>query len=261
MNLGEHYSKSIIRKFDLIPVYYPGTEVEPGDIISYGTTIFDKAKKPFGSFSIIGNITNTTGNGISLEIKVDQNNKSYNFVSENEVTVSAALEAEVPNVIKGDVKFSFGKKGSILLFGVNGKERRIKDLFALEDHLKIVQGERDWNDFYIVTSVITCEKVLAYQSNEDNGSLYVSAFAKNISISGSDIGNVGAAANFSVKWKSKQSFSIDWTENVTLFMKLAHFNGNDLINHNKANIKNEGKASEGGLVELVPKELLNNENL
>ena len=39
MNLGEKYSKSILKKYDLVPIYYPGTEVSVGDIISYETNI------------------------------------------------------------------------------------------------------------------------------------------------------------------------------------------------------------------------------
>lgn len=260
MNLGEYYSKSIIRKFDLVPVYYPGTEVVPGDIISFGTTIFDKAKKPFGSFSIIGNIMESSTYNFPLETKDDQQHKTYNFVSEKEVSVSAAVEAELPTVVNGDLKFTFGKKGSILLYGIGGKETRIKDLFALEDYLKTVAEQRDWNDYYIVTSVIVCAKALIYQSEEDNGSLIVSGLAKNISIGGSEISNIGVEANLSVKWKNKHSFSIDWTDNITVFMKLAQFTGKQVVAFEKASLGRKSQDKDNKLVEVSPSHLLDNED-
>lgn len=255
MNLGEKYSKSILRKYDLVPIYYPGTEVSVGDIISYDTNILGNAKKPFGTFQIKGNLINGETYNLGLNTIVDKQSKPYNFVSENEVTVTAAIAGELPNIANGDIKFNFGKEGSILLYGVNGKETRIADQFKLESLLQPFSKDRDWNDFYIVTSVIICEKALIYQSNENNGSLYVSASAKNIKIAQDGIDNIDADVSFDVKWKTKQAFSRDWTDNVAVFMKLVQFRRNKIRDFEKA-ANDNGNKNEFEITEINYQTLL-----
>ena len=153
------------------------------------------------------------------------------------------------------IKFNFGKEGSILLYGVNGKETRIADQFKLESLLQPFSKDRDWNDFYIVTSVIICEKALIYQSNENNGSLYVSASAKNIKIAQDGIDNIDADVSFDVKWKTKQAFSIDWTDNVAVFMKLVQFRRNKIRDFEKA-ANDNGNKNEFEITEINYQTLL-----
>lgn len=271
MNLGEHYSKSIIRKFDYVPVYLPGTEISPGAILSFGTDFFGSAAKPYGTFHVVGNLIGGKTYNFPLEVKDYPSKASFNFISQNEVQVSAAVKGKVPNVVDGDIEFTFGKEGSILLYAIQPTESRIEDQFELEKHLNQVIDDREWDQFYIVTSVFTCKKALVYQSNDRGGSLIVSASAKDINVTGTGITNVDASASFNVKWKAKEAFgTVDWADDVALFMKLVRFKKKKLTNNKKAQALRD-EVVEGGqavaqdkrierkqyqLIEVNPEELL-----
>ncbi|UUC44177.1 hypothetical protein [Flavobacterium cerinum] len=234
MNLGENYSKTVAKKFDKLPVYVPDTKIKPGAVISFGKDMLGRPNKPFGTFH---HITDLVG-GKVYDFQITNPPKPsstavLNFVSQNEVTVTSALKANVPNAVDGDIAFQFGKAGSVLLYAVKGTDYGI-DQLALKKNLSKVANEEKWEDYYIVTEVTIYERALVYQSIDRNGALAVSASAKNISISGNDITNIGAEATFSVKWKDKQAFSVDWAENVVLFMKLVRFSKGELKVYEKA---------------------------
>lgn len=250
-NLGELYSKSIIRKFDYIPVYIPDTKVTPGAIISFGTNLFGKAAKPFGSFQVVSHLMNSPTYQFNLELETHSSDIEFNFVSENEVDVGFATGADFPDVAEGDIDFSFKKQGSILLYGIYPTENRIKDHFELERCMEQIAGDRAWDQFYVVTSVITCKKALVYQSNDKDGKLIVDASAKKLKIATGNLGNIGADVNFKVKWVSKQAFHTDWADNVVLFMKLKHFK--------KASIRSFAAVDEdlNVLVDATPENLIN----
>lgn len=234
MNLAKHYSKSIIKKFDYIPVYLPDTKIRPGAILSFGTGFFGGASDPLGSFDVIGNLINGETFNFPLKVGTYTSNASYNFVSQDEVTVSVVADAKLPNVVNGDIQFNFGKKGAILLYAVKPTESRIEDQLRLIGNLREVSERLKWGNYYIVTSVITCSKALVYQSKEKNGTLIVSASGKNIGIDDDVFANFGANVSFDVKWKTKQAMSIDWAEDVVLFMKLVRFTKKKLKSYEKA---------------------------
>ncbi len=226
MNLGKHYSKSIINKFDYIPVYLPDTKIRPGAILSFGSDFWG-INDPVGSFDVIGNLINGESFNFPLKVGTYPSKASYNFISQNEVSVSSKVNANVPNVTSGSVQFNFAKEGSILLYAVRPTESRLEDHIQLKKSIAQVVDELDWDDHYIVTSVITCEKALVFQSNDRDGSLVVDVNAPNIGISGTEL-NVDANVSFNVKWKDKQALSVDWADDVVLFMKLARFKKKDI---------------------------------
>lgn len=250
-NLGLHYSKSIIRKFDYIPVYIPDTKISPGAIISFGTNIFGKAAKPFGVFHVVSHLMQGLTYHFDLKLDKFSSKTEFNFISENEVDIGTVLEAKLPNVVEGDIEFNFKKAGSVLLFGVQPTEERFRDQFELDRCLESVASDRNWEELYVVTSVITCKKALVYQSNDKDGKLILSANAKKIKIAGSALGNIGAEASFHVKWKSNHAFSIDWADDVVLFMKLKRFKKSSFQKFSSVHLSNSfGSLAEGEAHEI-----------
>lgn len=256
MNLGEHYSKTVARRFDKLPVYVPDTKIKPGAVLSFGKSIFG-VNKPFGTFQHITDLIDGQVYKFPIQIQPKQSsNTVLNFVSQNEVTVTSSVKANIPNAVEGDIAFQFGKAGSVLLFAVKGTDYWI-DQLQLKMHLKTVADQEKWDEYYIVTEVTVYNRALVYQSMDSNGSLSVSASAKDIAIAGDGITNIGAEASFSVKWKNKQAFSVDWTENVVLFMKLVRFSKGELKVYEKAMITDKTSGSdEYSLVDVDPKLLL-----
>lgn len=238
MNLGKHYSKAIINKFDYIPVYLPDTKIRPGAILSFGSDFWG-INDPVGSFDVIGNLINGETFNFPLKVGNYPSKASYNFISQNEVSVSSKVNANVPNITSGSVQFNFAKEGSILLYALRPTESRLEDHIQLKKNLAQVVDDFEWDDHYIVTSVITCEKALVFQSNDRDGSLVVDVNVPAVGVNGTEL-KVDANVTFDVKWKDKQALSVDWADDVVLFMKLARYKKKDI----KKNI-NKGMPLDG----------------
>lgn len=230
MSIANKYSKAIINKYDLIPVYTPGTDVKPGDIIDFGSSIFG-TNKPIGSFSIHGNLSGY--HGIDINVTESETKQTLNLVSSKEVTVSPAVSGQFPGVAEGDIKFDFTSKGSFILFGIDGIETRIENLFSLRDKLRQVADKEDWSKYYIVTSVTVFRKALIYAAEEKGGELVISASTENLGIIGDELTGIGADVSIDVKWKSKAAFSNDWDKDIAVLMKLAQFKKGEVKVYNK----------------------------
>ncbi|WP_410220764.1 hypothetical protein [Pedobacter sp.] len=250
MNLGKHYSKSIINKFDYVPVYLPDTKIRPGAILSFGSDFWG-INDPVGSFTVVGNLIGDAMFNFDLTVKDYPSSASYNFVSQNQVTLSSKVNANVPNVTKGTVQFNFAKEGSILLFAVKPTESRIENLIALKNNLLNVVHDFDWDNHYIVTSVYTCDKALVFQSSAKGGELVVDVNVPKIGIQGTEL-NVEANANFEVKWKDKQAFSVDWANDVVLFMKLKRFTKKEILKNFNKGQQFDDKFTDGKLEAAAP---------
>jgi len=222
MSVAKKYSKAIIKKFEMIPVYYPGEDVKPGDILDFGSSLLKKASNPIGTFTNHGNLTTT--HGIKFDVVESKYPKTINLISSKEVSVKPAIKAAFPGVAEGDIQFDFASEGSFLLFGVDAVESKIDNLFLLRDQLKNLQTTEDWDRFYIVTSVTVCKKALVYAAQEKGGMLIISANTNEINVLNNEsLSGINADVSIDVKWKNKAAFSNDWDENVAILMKLAQF--------------------------------------
>ncbi|QES93597.1 hypothetical protein F0358_13135 [Empedobacter brevis] len=259
MNIANKYSKTIISKYDLIPVYLPGTDVQPGHIIDFGSSIFG-ANKPIGSFSIYDHLSGY--HGIDINVVESKTKQTFNLVSSKEVTVSPTISGQFPGVADGDIKFDFASQGSFILFGINGVESRIDNLFSLRDKLRDIADKEDWSKYYIVTSVTICKKALIYAAQEKGGTLIISANTKDMGILGDQLTGVSADISIDVKWKNKAAFSTDWEDDIAVLMKLARFKKGEIKVYDKMIDLKAGKSSgnnaanEIGLENIDPQSLL-----
>lgn len=221
MRIAKKYSKAIIKKFDMIPVYYPGEEIKPGDILDFGSSLFKKAANPIGTFTNYGNLAKT--HGINFEVTESKYPKTINLISSDEVSVKPAVKAVFPGVVEGDIQFDFTSEGSFLLFGIDAIESKIDNLFSLRNQLKNLQVAENWDRYYIVTSVMVCKKALVYAAQEKGGTLIISSNTDTLNIDNNSLAGLNGDVSIDIKWKSKAAFSNDWDDNVTVLMKLAQF--------------------------------------
>lgn len=259
MNIANKYSKALINKYDLIPVYLPGTDVKPGHIIDFGSSFFG-VNKPIGSFSIHGHLSGY--HGIDINVVESKTKQTFNLVSSKEVSVSPAISGQFPGVAEGDIKFDFTSQGSFVLFGIDGVESRIDDLFSVRDRLRNSTNEEEWDKYYIVTSVTVCKKALVYAAQEKEGTLIISANTKDLGILGDQLTGISADSSISIKWKNKAAFSTDWEDDVVVLMKLAQFKKGEFKSYDKMfdlkknNTTGTDISSEAELEDISPKSLL-----
>lgn len=226
MNIAKKYSKEIIKKFSLIPVFLPGKHINPGDIIDFGTNMFGKAKRPIGSFTVLGNLSDY--HGINLALTKNPFPQDINLVTSKEVSTSIALAGKISGVVDGDIIFDFANEGSFLLRGIEGINTRINNLFALRDQLLEIEDNENWSKYYIVTSVTICKKALVFGAQEKGATLVISADSEKINILQNEVVGIDANVNLKVKWRNKTAFSKDWEDNVTVFMELAQFKNKEI---------------------------------
>ena len=247
MSVAKKYSKAIIKKFDMIPVYYPGEEIKPGDILDFGASLFRKAAKPIGTFTNHGNLART--HSVDFEVTESKYPKTINLISSKEVSVKPAIKATFPGVAEGDIQFDFSSEGSFLLFGVDAVESKIDNLISLRDQLKSLQISEDWDRYYIVTSVTVCKKALVYEEKEKGGTLIISANTDALSVVSESLSGLNAYVSIDVKWKSKAAFSNDWDDNVTVLMKLAQFKRESIRPYDKIAIPDYKKVMKRSDIE------------
>lgn len=229
MDLAKKYVKGISRKYDKLPVYYPGRMVRVGDVISFGKNVFGGPKSPYGEPNgSHGNVLDSKDyiGGDSVSVSKDNANLPYNFVSANEVSVDAGADGNVPGLANGDFKFKFEKEGSTLLLA-KGTDREFMDnLGQLQKVINLNSGAVNWREMYIVTELEIAERALIVQSNSSNNEIFISTNLKNIGVHGNDLIGVDADVEIKVNWASDHMFNIPWTKDVTLFMKLHRVKSN-----------------------------------
>ncbi|WP_192345897.1 hypothetical protein [Algoriphagus sp. Y33] len=249
MDLAKKYVKSISRKFQKLPIYYPGTKVEVGDIISFGKNIGGGPKKPFGeNVGIFGNVVKDTEFGNQIEVEYGALDRFYQFVSENEVSVQAGGTAELPDLAKGEFKFSFNKEGAIVIIASGVELVRMSNLSQLKRVINEATELLNWREYYIVSGVEIAGTAIVYQSQSKSGELVLKANTENIELFGEDIAGIDAGMDIQIKWSTDNSFVIPDAKNMTLFMKLIRVKSNGaLVGFNKA--KGLGGV-DGGELEL-----------
>lgn len=224
MDLAKKYIKSIYRKYGKLPVYYPGSLIKVGDILSF------KGNKPLGEPNgIYGNLREDYLRGEIIDVYYDNGSLPYNFITNNEVTLEVAGSATVPNLGAGELKFSFSKEGATVLIAEGVNSEGMADLRQLQSVINLNSGEIDWDDKFVVTEVEIARKALIFQSQSTNAELLLKANMENLEIAGEEIYGLDAGIDFRVVKQQGASFLIPWIDNVTIFMKLNRIKRNGQI--------------------------------
>lgn len=213
------YSKELIRELDMIPVYYPGTPVKPGDVISFKHfNIFGKPQ-PIGTFTKEASLSDY----INIDTESDKDPQPIRFASRDGVSVEFDGNVDVGALGKGQLKISFTKAGTIFLAATGMGLERIKDLDQLKRELVRIKNKftGDWNKSFIVTSVRVASRAIVMQSGSASGSLTIDGEAKNIQ-PGSPA-EIDASIKLSVSAFKDASCLKDWSKNVEVFFGLSHF--------------------------------------
>ncbi|WP_422348809.1 hypothetical protein [Flagellimonas sp.] len=219
--LAKTYSKEIIKELDMIPVYLPGTKIEPGDIITFSHTNALGRPQPIGSFRKETNLIHTLG--LDLPVATDDGLGAVRFSSRNGVSMEFKAAANAGNVGKGELNVSFTKEGSTYLAATGLSESRIEDMDKLRTNLNKIRNKYtgDWNKSFIVVSVRTAKKALVMQSNSSQGSLTISGETQTLQAGAA--GDIKANLKFAVSSFKDAAFIKDWNDDVELFVGLARY--------------------------------------
>lgn len=236
MDLAKKYVKSVAKRFQKLPVYYPGRVVRVGDILSFGKNYLGLPKNPFGEpVGVFGNLVNEPKFGNLIEIESGATDQIYHFVSEKEVDITIGGTASAPDLVTGEFKFSFKQVGATLVVAKGTNSLRMANQSQLKTVIQNHQTSINWEEFYVVTEVETAKKLLVYQSATNSGELVISANVDEIQIGGSEIYGIDAGIDFKVKKYVNSSFIIPWSDNKTLFMKLVRVRRNgDIVGVSKS---------------------------
>lgn len=219
--LAKTYSKEIIKELDMIPVYLPGTKIEPGDIITFSHANVLGRTQPIGSFRKETNLIKNLG--LDLPVANDDGLGAVRFSSRKGVSMEFKAGANAGNVGDGELNVSFTKEGSTYLAATGLSEARIDDLDKLRTNLNQIRNKYtgDWNNSFIVISVRTAKKALVMQSNSSEGSLTISGETKTLQAGA--VGDIKADLNVSVSSFKDAAFIKDWNDDVELFVGLARY--------------------------------------
>ncbi|MFT5819025.1 MAG: hypothetical protein ACI8ZM_000247 [Crocinitomix sp.] len=214
--LAKTYSKEIIKELDKIPVYFPGENVEIGDVITFGKSFFKP--RPLGSFQ---QITDLDSLGIKFEIEKDTTPDSYVYASRKGVEVNFVAEANAGSGVKGKTTINFKKEGSIYFAGVNCLSDHMKSTAHLKAELDKHKNAIDWKNCFIVTGLTIAEKALISQSSSDSASINIEGDVKGFQTGGAK--DLSAKAKFSITKSGSTAFLKDWSSDVTVFFTLMRY--------------------------------------
>jgi hypothetical protein len=246
MDLAKKYVKSVAKRFQKLPVYYPGRIVKVGDILSFGKNSLGLPKNPFGEpIGVFGNLVNDSKYGNQIDVESGASDQIYHFVSENEVDLTIGGTVSIPDLVTGEFKFSFKQEGAILLIANGTNSLRMANQTQLNSVIQQHINSKNWSEYYIVTEVETAGKALIYQSISGTGELILSANKDNIQIGGSDILGMDAGIDFNIKSYKNSSFIVPWSENKSIFMKLVRVRKNgEVVGASKSIKANEFEIEE-----------------
>ena len=217
--LAVTYSKEIIKELDMIPVYYPGTMVKPGDVISFKHfNIFGKPQ-PVGQFTKEASLTDY----FEIGLETDPNLDPVRFSSRKGVSMEFNAKADVGELGKGELKIAFSREGSSFVAATGMKQVRIRNLDKLKGQLMKHKSKfsGDWSKAFIVTSVRTAQKAMMMQSNSNNGSLTIAGEVKQLQTGAA--GNLDIGASVTVSSYKDAAFIKEWSDNVEIFFGLSRF--------------------------------------
>lgn len=222
MSLAISYCKEIARELKLIPVYRPGAEVKPGDIIQFNEKNIWGKSKPVGDFTKIGTLSDL---GIQLETETDANGTldSYVYGSKGAVNVSFQADANAAEIGKGKLTIGFSKSGATYLSALDCRETRFKSLFTLEDQLAPFKNKHKWDNYFIVVSVTVAEKAIIMQSSTTTATLEIQGEVKNLTPTNVALRDLNASIGVKTEKYSEASFIKDWSNQVPVFFKLVQF--------------------------------------
>lgn len=213
------YSKELIRELDMIPVYYPGTSVKPGDVLTFKhNNIFGKPQ-PVGSFKKEASLTDY----FDIETEIDSDPDPIRFASQQGVSIDFDADVDVGSLGKGRLNINFSKSGSLYMVAAGMKQERIKNTEKLKSNLVRIKNKftGDWSKSFIVISVRVAERSMSMQSNSANGSLVIDGNAK--FLQPGSVGPINASLKIGVSAYKDASFMKDWSPNVEVFMGLSRF--------------------------------------
>jgi hypothetical protein len=212
MSLAKIYCKEIIKELDKIPVYLPGTPVNPGDIITFGRT------RPIGSFSQVSSLLSL---GIQLQERTDADPDPYLYSSKGAVGVSFTSDASTGNTGDGKLEITFNREASTYFAAIDCGVTSFVDISTLPQQLEPHRNRIDWKSCFIVTAVTIAKKALIMQANSQNASLTIEGNVKGLQ-TGADL-KINASISVKIDKYKDSSFIKDWSENVTVFFSLATY--------------------------------------
>ncbi|MGQ7856637.1 hypothetical protein ACUN24_20560 [Pedobacter sp. WC2501] len=222
MSLAIDYCKEIATQLRQNAVYMPGSSVKPGDIIKFDYRNIFGVPKPFGEFSIYGNLSDL---GVVLETEHEPVDSldSYVYASKGAVSVSFEADLTQGSVGKGNLTIGFSKVGSTYLSAIDCREQRFKSIIGLEAKLVPHQGTLEWSDYFVVVSVTTAARALIMQSNSKTASLEVGGKVNGLVPAGQVVRDIDASLDLKISRYKEASFIKDWSSNVPVFFALVRF--------------------------------------
>jgi hypothetical protein len=203
MGAAAQYCREISDAFSLVAVYPPGTSLGIGDIIKFDKSSLLHDKK--GAFTKQGSLKKLK---ISYETEDDNTMGDYAYASKKSTSINTSIVIE--NVINTEVTFS--ADGSVYMDALNCTSCSIKDMVAIQKALNSKRNLREYDNFYLITKLITGSEAVIMQSSGNNSSL---GFTMD-QIPGTPIKN----ANLQVTHSANETFIIKAKKNVTILMAL-----------------------------------------
>lgn len=241
MPLSFEYCKEIAKELDLIPVYLPGSQINVGDIITFGEDFFGNAVKPLGTFIHSTTLSNL---GIQVNSKLATDKRTYKYATRNGTKVSFKTANKVGSLGSGELEVKFLKEGSSFLYALNCQENSLQNLPQLHMDLEKNNSNVNWNHHYIVSSVMIAEQAIIMQSSSSSGSLLIEGDVHNLQPHIAT--NISSSVIVS-KTRSKDSaFFQEWSSNVAIFMKLIRWKKN-LFRDSKIQILGDENMGIGNL--------------
>ena len=227
--LEKQYSKEIAKSLGKIAVYFPGENIEVGDIITFpnGNTILGKPR-PIGSFQKYSSLRSL---GINYEEpKYSKTPDTFQYLSTDSTKLSVDLNGGGKSVddiglkLDAEINIEFNSSGAIYFLAVDCDKKQLNDLHALENEINIKKSSNIWKDKFLVTSVTISKKALVAQSISKNAVLKVTG---DVERSKSDLLEAKANSILNVSKQQGDIFVKPWSNNVTVFMDLVKFEEKD----------------------------------
>jgi len=217
MSSANKYCKELASQFGLTPIYLPGTDINPGDVIRFSEHNLLGFPKPIGTFTKTTSLANYN---CFIEIERNDNPRSYYFSSKKGISISFNAEVKGDSSKIGHLKIDFSMVGATYVAALGCVEERIKDISKLETQLSLKKEQLDWSQHFIVLSVIRAGKALAVQSNDKKTCIEITGDVSALAKTDPD-----CSPQISLKTSSfsGSAMYMDWTENAPIFFRLLRY--------------------------------------
>jgi hypothetical protein len=213
------YCRELIKELNMIPVYYPGTPVKPGDVLAFRHFNLLGKPQPISTFTKEFSLSDY----FKIDTEKDKEPEPIRFASKEGVSLDFDGSVDVGEFGKGQLSIKFSKSGSTFLAATGVTLERIQNLEKLRSDLVRIKNRYsgDWSKSFIVTSVRVAAKSIIMQSSSENGALVIDGNARNLQ-PGSPA-EIEASLKLSVSSYKDASFLKDWSDNVEIFFGLSRF--------------------------------------